>query len=162
MLAAPGKIEGPTLRLVPLLPAAEPTHSALLAAYLGHGANDLLVRLGGRTAAAWHATDRAGRPVALATLLEHLPAPGTAGALPGGRLSVTWCTKSGRRPSRAAAELLLLLGDVAFRHAGLHTLDLELGPIASPAPRRPLLASEWPALRAALRSRTYPPPAAGT
>ncbi len=159
MAPLPRPLEGARIRLIPIVPSPggiSATVAALRSAGFAQArAERAAASLCAGHACAWEVRGRGGHLLAGALLERADPAAGHPLAA---TLSLAWCPGvPGRLARAAAAEGLLQLGDYAFETCRLHTLVIDHG-LPLPVARRPLLAAEWPAIRASIHSRLAPPP----
>ena len=158
---APPRLEGRYVLFEPVVPGAlDPAARDLFLAASERGASGAdpaalagsLAALAAGRCAAWVVHLRPALPAALAWLSADPGRAADAGLLLG-RAGLAWRAPRIAGPAAAAEALLLLLG-YAFETCACHAVTVRAAPWTRRTSRpAPILASEWPFLRASLAAR---------
>jgi len=112
-----------------------------------------LAALGAGACTAWTVAPRGGPPVGLAWLLRAPAVPGAASLPDAASAGLVCRAGASLRPAALSEALLLLLG-YAFETRACHAVTVRAAPWTRRSSRPvPILASEWPFLRASLSAR---------
>lgn len=162
--SAPPRLEGRHVLFEPVVPGAlDPAARGLFVAAserIARGADPeaalaaSLAALGAGACTAWTVAPRGGPPVGLAWLTAAVRAAGDASqGLPVAVAGLSWPSRPAAHEAALNEALLLLLG-YAFETRACHAATVRAAPWTRRSSRPvPILASEWPFLRASLSAR---------